>query len=425
MATRSLTGNLTGPGNRFLKAFGGPNTQRLSDVKSHSQGANYALQELLSGLGIGQDRVEQEEFNKAIQVAQVADPTTVTAPTGNPEGFGFSDGPVAPPAEDVPEEAGFDSLAPNPEFKQIANPNQRSLSQRLSEGMSAPGMSGNSYAQQFTTGMMGPRMAQEAALAAAGVKRSQQLEDAATKRQHDLTLKGTPGGPNSPTGRPASALQIYNKIQEEQKLNPPTRGPNGVLVDHPNVALLKSLAKEIRYGNFGGYQSPVSVSSGAPVGTPTLNTLLPGQRPEAKRAAKVAEGAGTAEVAKTERVRKNTIASDVFTASVDNLSKALAGVNTGPISGRLPAMTSGQQIADAATSQMLPALKQLFRQAGEGVFTDADQRALMGMVPTREMHPEAAKASIAMIKQIVSIKLESLGAAAGGSGVPTGFTEVE
>lgn len=148
MAARSLTSNLTGPGNRFLKAFGGANTQPLSGVQSHSQGINYALQELLSGIGIGEDRKEREAFMEAIQAAQVADPSTITAPMQEPEAYLDA------------EEGG--AIADGATDRQIANPNQRSLSQRLTEGMT--GLGGNSYARQFQTNMLPQMMARAQAL---------------------------------------------------------------------------------------------------------------------------------------------------------------------------------------------------------------------------------------------------------------------
>jgi hypothetical protein len=54
---------------------------------------------------------------------------------------------------------------------------------------------------------------------------------------------------------------------------------------------------------------------------------------------------------------------------------------------------------------MAPILKQLFRDSGEGTFTDSDQALLMKMVPTRKDHPEARKAKLEMIDSIVQAKL--------------------
>jgi hypothetical protein len=54
---------------------------------------------------------------------------------------------------------------------------------------------------------------------------------------------------------------------------------------------------------------------------------------------------------------------------------------------------------------MAPVLKQLFRAAGEGVFTDKDQELLIQMIPTRETNPEARKAMLDNIDAIVRAKL--------------------
>lgn len=94
-----------------------------------------------------------------------------------------------------------------------------------------------------------------------------------------------------------------------------------------------------------------------------------------------------------------------FQAGVSSLTGAMDKTETGPLMGRLPAVTSAQQTAEGAEATMAPVLKQLFRDAGEGTFTDSDQALLMKMVPNRKDHPEARKAKIEMIDGIVRAKL--------------------
>lgn len=101
-----------------------------------------------------------------------------------------------------------------------------------------------------------------------------------------------------------------------------------------------------------------------------------------------------------------------YQSGVKSLESAMGGTETGPIAGRIPAITAAQQTAEGAEATMAPILKQLFRQAGEGTFTDSDQALLMKMVPTRKDHPEARKAKIEMIDGIVRAKL---GIDAGGA----------
>jgi hypothetical protein len=101
-----------------------------------------------------------------------------------------------------------------------------------------------------------------------------------------------------------------------------------------------------------------------------------------------------------------------YQAGVKGLESAMSQTATGPIAGRLPTLTANQQIAEGAEATMAPILKQLFRDAGEGTFTDSDQALLMRMVPTRTDHPEARKAKLAMIDEIVRAKLGISGAVA-------------
>lgn len=96
---------------------------------------------------------------------------------------------------------------------------------------------------------------------------------------------------------------------------------------------------------------------------------------------------------------------DVYTQASNGLITGLKGTETGPIAGRMPAMTTAQQTAEGGVAAMAPVLKQMFRVAGEGVFTDKDQELLMKMVPTRTDTPEAAQNKIDNIDNIVSAKL--------------------
>jgi hypothetical protein len=96
---------------------------------------------------------------------------------------------------------------------------------------------------------------------------------------------------------------------------------------------------------------------------------------------------------------------DMYVSARDGLLVGLGGSDTGPIAGRMPAYTSAQQVAEGGVSAMAPVLKQLFRVAGEGTFTDRDQEMLLNMVPTRADRPAARKAKMENIDRIVAAKL--------------------
>lgn len=96
---------------------------------------------------------------------------------------------------------------------------------------------------------------------------------------------------------------------------------------------------------------------------------------------------------------------NVYVAARNGLLTGLSGSETGPVAGRLPAVTSGAQTAEGGVSAMAPVLKQIFRVAGEGTFTDKDQQLLLEMVPTRKDTPAAREAKIRNIDNIISAKL--------------------
>lgn len=117
----------------------------------------------------------------------------------------------------------------------------------------------------------------------------------------------------------------------------------------------------------------------------------------------------------------------LYETAMEGLREGLSATDTGPVVGRIPAFTTGQQIAEGAVAAMAPVLKQLFRAAGEGTFTDKDQELLLRMVPTRTDTPEAARAKIDNIDRIVRAKLgqpvPAAGNGRGASGPTPGTVE--
>lgn len=155
-----------------------------------------------------------------------------------------------------------------------------------------------------------------------------------------------------------------------------------------------------------GAPSTVTRGSGGPAVT-QLST------PEAERNAAAAEASavetakGTAQagVERAALAAKNSRAFNTYNVAIGNLQTRMGLTQTDPITGRLPAVTANQQSADAALAAMSPVLKELFRQTGEGVFTDRDQALLLQMIPDRKMLPEARKVAIDNINAIVRSKL--------------------
>jgi len=108
--------------------------------------------------------------------------------------------------------------------------------------------------------------------------------------------------------------------------------------------------------------------------------------------------------------RSNAIAYDAYQKAMEGVKSAFESADTGPIAGRMPAVTVAAQTAEGARASAAPVLKQLFRSAGEGVFTDKDQQLLMDMMPDRKDHPEVVQTKLNTIDAIVKAKLSQGGA---------------
>jgi len=128
-------------------------------------------------------------------------------------------------------------------------------------------------------------------------------------------------------------------------------------------------------------------------------------KPVVDAAVVFAVGQAKAEVAKLGEERSNTKTLDVYNNAMSNLTKALDSTITGPFVGFTPAMTANAQIADGAVAMMLPLMKDVFRGAGEGTFTEGDQKILTDLIPTRNDMPEARVAKISMIDSMIRAKL--------------------
>ena len=130
-----------------------------------------------------------------------------------------------------------------------------------------------------------------------------------------------------------------------------------------------------------------------------------GLKPQVAAATVAAENEAKVLADEAQAEKSNTKAWSVYDSAMSNLAKAMGQTSTGVFSGFLPAVTSNQQIAEGAIAVMAPVLKDMFRSAGEGTFTDADQRMLIKMIPTRSDSPEARIEKIRAIDEIVRAKL--------------------
>jgi hypothetical protein len=132
-------------------------------------------------------------------------------------------------------------------------------------------------------------------------------------------------------------------------------------------------------------------------------------KPEVEAAVRSAVDQAVEAGARSQEVRSNSKALAIYEAGVNGLVSGLSETTTGPIVGFLPALTANAQIADGAVAIMAPILKQIFREAGEGSFSDGDQKLLIDMIPTRKDKEEARIGKLKNIDAIVRAKL------AGGS----------
>ena len=144
-------------------------------------------------------------------------------------------------------------------------------------------------------------------------------------------------------------------------------------------------------------------------------------KPRIQKAVTIAVANATmlADQAKLDKRNESTF--KVYETGMRGLVAGLDSTFTAPFVSMLPAITANAQIADGAIAAMAPVMKQMFRAAGEGIFTDKDQELLLEMVPSRSDLPKSRQAKLANIDAIVRTKL---GIASPDESLPDGFDQL-
>lgn len=134
-----------------------------------------------------------------------------------------------------------------------------------------------------------------------------------------------------------------------------------------------------------------------------------------------------AEVKAETKRQEDLKAYEVYQVAMGNLKQAFSEINSGPISGRIWGAAGDHQTAQGMRDQMAPVLKKMFREAGEGTFTDGDRIALMAMLPETTDSEEAVSAKMTAMDQLVTSKLGIKGQSVGvvGGTLPQGVTEAD
>lgn len=233
------------------------------------------------------------------------------------------------------------------------------------------------------------------------------------------------GPSQAPNAVQATAQQIYidptlpEEVQAAIRANPdnPQLGTPQAPLQAMNPGLFNGRPKELEAGAVAGAQAAAAL----PYSMAEINARANAGIRQADATGRfgvrdaLEAAAGKAQidsgVENDKRDRANGDALRQYDAAISGLKSGLGGATTNPLIGSLPAMTSGQQIAQGSVAALAPVLKQLFRSAGEGNFTDSDQKLLMDMIPTRADLPAARAAKLANIDAIVRAKLSRGGSA--------------
>lgn len=226
-------------------------------------------------------------------------------------------------------------------------------------------------------------------------------------------------GPGSWQAADDAAVQQFAGIAEMRLASalgegPPQLKDEGPYTLGPGSARYDAQGRVIAQQPFApANQTVIQLPQGQAAFNPRTGQLAPLSAREEQRQAEAQDAAAVttatqgataeAEARKAEIVGKKTFAA--FDSAMAAHESALAGTETGPVAGRIPAITTSQQKAVASKAALAPILKQIFRSAGEGIFTDKDQQLLLEMMPDRTLTPEAREFAAQNVRNIVKAKL--------------------
>jgi len=196
--------------------------------------------------------------------------------------------------------------------------------------------------------------------------------------------------------------KVLWQFQEARKPKAPLEmrnfpGMGTALMRGEEIEQFRNAPQPQQYGP-ATYSQVTVMEDGKPV-VYSVNTRNPNQR------VRIGEGVTNNQPKTDEKAGQNQQAWGSFQQAIGALKTARSKTKTGPIAGLFPALTPEAQIAEAGVSALAPILKQIFRSAGEGTFTDKDQEVILAMIPTRRVGPLAEKAIFDNVTAIVASKL--------------------
>jgi len=402
MPVRNLSRSLGAP-SKLTQSFG-QNSQPLAGVRSGTQGINYALQELLAGLGIGEDRRNKAEFDAAIQKAMIEDPATIT--TQEEYAGSGVDGAM------------YDAPAQKEETS--ANPNRRSLKDRLSAAFED--IPNNPNVGVLNQSMIPGRLAADLATTRYAQTRADKKEDRAADFENKKLLKKMPG---YVSGRPSAPIQNHNHREALVK----THGEGS-----PQVRQFDNYVRATQYGDLGDRliaQNPQNPSSPIPVAP---KGIPPEQTPWHKGRVARATAVGKAEGAEHGDIKARIAAAEAamprLKSTVEEL-KELAKTATHTMAGRAIntatrelGLDPGEGAASRAKyiavvkNNVLPLLRQTFGAA----FTAAEGDSLLATLGDPDMHPTEKNAVLDAFIEGKKAELRVLGRQLEGGVAPSKFT---
>ena len=300
-----------------------------SDIKSHTQGLAYLLNQGLAGWAMGKDDKERKEANAAITGAMKED--TITTP-------GEVDDMSAEGDEDY-----------QPEDVTTADPNGRTLKERLTAALGS--LKDNAYGQQYTMGMVPGMMAQEQAAATLKSKYAHEAEVARQLQTDKLALKGAPGsttGDNAPKygntpiwGRDADGNDVLMQPSSAGGVRQ-AQMPEGVTPIRSKVST-KDMGD--RFAHFD--------ANGQLVGYTPKKQLGPSQTPDHARLSAAAGESGQQAVKASGKAFDSLDKTNANIANIDDAISAIDnGAQTGAINSFLPSVRAASVELDNIQQRM-------------------------------------------------------------------------
>lgn len=221
-----------------------------------------------------------------------------------------------------------------------------------------------------------------------GFARQIQAQTLSGKEQIEIAMKGLKGGANNP-----DYILVTDEDGNQFKMNKHSNEDAQPVIVGGKQIRSPVYSQQSQYGLTATRENAKADVERAT--KPQIEGLIVKEKAKAEN-----------DAARGKQAQKSGVVQAMFDQAIGEVESSFNDTTTMPGAAAVP-FTASAQRANGAISAIGPVMKNIFRESGEGSWTDGDQKALDRMSPSLNDWPETRKAKIENIKKLVKIKMSN------------------